>query len=133
MAKTTFEDHDAYIASFPPAKQRILQRVREAIRKGAPDAIEVISYSTPAFKTPDGGWVFYYHAHANHYSLACPPPATVWDAFAAEIASYPRSKSTMRLPLDQPVPARLITAMAKHRVKEETERIAAKAAARGRK
>src|SRR5215467_10150751 len=41
---------DEYIAAFAPNVQTILQRVRQAVRSAAPDAIEVISYRIPALK-----------------------------------------------------------------------------------
>jgi uncharacterized protein YdhG (YjbR/CyaY superfamily) len=43
-------NHDAYINSFPPATQKLLQQVRETVLKAVPGAVEVISYSMPAFK-----------------------------------------------------------------------------------
>ena len=113
MAKTDFKTVDEYIATFPDAVQHVLQTVRRTIRTAVPDAEEVISYQIPAYKLD--GWVFYLSAYAKHFSLSCPPPFTVFEVFKQELAPYQKSKSTVRFPLDQPVPVKLISNMAKYR------------------
>ena len=45
---------DDYIAAFAPEVQAVLQKLRQAVRKAAPDATEVISYRMPALKQPWG-------------------------------------------------------------------------------
>lgn len=122
--KTKFETADQYISSFPKDVQAILQKVRKTIQKAVPEAEEVISYNIPAFKFR--GWVFYYSAYTNHFSLSCPPPFTIFDVFKKELAGYELSKSTIRFPLDKPVPTALIADMAKFRAKENTENEAKK-------
>ena len=124
MAKTDFKSADEYIATFPDHVQKILREVRAAILKGVPDAEEVISYQIPAVKS-GGDWVLYYSAYAKHFSLACPPPFSAFVAFEDELARYQRSKSAVQFPLDEPVPATLITKMAKHQVKANAERAGA--------
>jgi len=52
----TFQTVDAYVASFPPDVQAVLQDVRRTIRKAAPTAEEAISYDIPAYK-PDSSFV----------------------------------------------------------------------------
>jgi uncharacterized protein YdhG (YjbR/CyaY superfamily) len=123
MAKITFNTADEYIASMPQDKQAVLQKVRAAIRKGAPDAEEVISYSIPAFKYR--GWIWYYSIYTKHVSLSCPPPWHVFEAFKDELAPYTMSKSTIQFPLDKPLPLALITKMAKFRANENKTRDAA--------
>ena len=124
MAKTDFQSHDEYLATLPPKVQAVLRKVRAAIRKGAPDAVEVISYQVPAFKQ-DGFPVLYYAGFTEHWSLSCPPPLPLKEF--PELAAYPSSKSAIRFPLDQPVPAALVTRIAKHRVGVATAMAAAKA------
>ena len=53
---TKFETIDQYIASRPEAEREDLEAIRAAIRAGAPDAEEVISYGIPAFKL--NGWLY---------------------------------------------------------------------------
>ena len=45
-----FKTIDQYISPFPPNVQILLETLRKAIKKAAPDAVEVISYNMPAFK-----------------------------------------------------------------------------------
>lgn len=117
--KTRFETAEQYIASFPEDVQKILQTVRKAIHTAVPGAEEVISYQIPAFNYH--GWVMYYSAYKNHFSLSCPPPFTVFDAFKKELAPYEQSKSAIRFPLNEPVPVELIGRMAKFRAEENLE------------
>lgn len=131
MAKTAFQTPDEYIATFPANVQAVLRTVQQAIRKAVPAADEVISYQIPAFRL-DGAWVFYYSAQAKHFSLLCPPPFTAQQAFKDDLTRYKQSKSAIQFPLDEPVPAKLIAAMAKHRAKEILPAASKKGAAKAK-
>lgn len=124
MAKTDFKSVDEYIATFPENVQEVLQQVRRAIRDAVPEGEEVISYQIPAIRFH--GWVFYFSAYARHFSLSCPPPFTVFDAFREELSEYKISKSTIQFPYDRPVPVDLIRRMSEFRARENVEREAAK-------
>jgi uncharacterized protein YdhG (YjbR/CyaY superfamily) len=127
MAKTDFKSVDEYIASQPSAVRGVLGRVRSAIREALPGAEEVISYQIPAYKLR-GGRVLYFAGWKQHYSLY-PAGETLVAAFRDELASYQVSKGTIRFPLSQPVPVKLIGRIAKFRAKEVAEREKAKTAA----
>ncbi len=118
--KIRFETVEQYIESFPKEIQRILKKVRKSISAAVPDAEEVISYQIPAFKL--NGWIFYYSAYTNHYSLSCPPPFTIFTEFKEELAQYEVSKSAIRFPFDKPVPVELISAMSKFRARENMKK-----------
>jgi uncharacterized protein YdhG (YjbR/CyaY superfamily) len=120
MAKTDFKTVDEYISTFPADKQAVLAKVRATLRKAVPDGEEVISYQIPALNYH--GWVFYYSMYQAHFSLSCPPPYAFFDAFKDELAGYVKSKSTIQIPLDKPIPVKLIAAMAKFRANENKER-----------
>jgi uncharacterized protein YdhG (YjbR/CyaY superfamily) len=124
MAKTDFKSVDEYIASLPRAAQDVLKRVRSTIRRALPEAEEVISYQIPACKLHSSR-VLYFAAWKRHYSLY---PATegVVAAFKGDLKSYEVSKGTIRFPLSEPVPVKLIERIAKFRAKEITERANAK-------
>ena len=124
MAKTDFKSVDEYIETFPDDVQAILQRVRSTIRKAIPGAEEVISYQIPAYKR-HGSRVLYFAGWKQHYSLY-PANDRLVEAFKEELAPYQVSKGTIRFPLSQPVPVRLIGRIAKFRVKEAAERAKAK-------
>jgi uncharacterized protein YdhG (YjbR/CyaY superfamily) len=118
--KTDFQSVDEYIASQPEPIRGLLEQVRGTIRKAVPDAEEVISYQMPTYKLP-GGPVLYFAGWKQHISLY-PATATVVAAFQKEIAPYVVHKGTLRFPLAQPVPMKLIGRIAKFRAKEVAER-----------
>lgn len=120
MAKTAFKSVDDYIASQPEATRSILRRVRSTIRKAVPGAEEVISYKIPAYKL-HGGPVLFFAGWKQHYSLY-PATGGVVAAFKDELAPYKVSKGTIRFPLSQPVPVKLIGRIAKVRAKEVADR-----------
>jgi uncharacterized protein YdhG (YjbR/CyaY superfamily) len=126
MAKTDFKSVDEYIASRPQAVQDALKRVRSIIRKALPDADEVISYQIPAYKM-HGTAALYFAGWKQHYSLY-PVGEPLRAAFKAELAPYVVSKGTIRFPLAEPVPVKLIERIAKFRAKEVAERESARGA-----
>jgi uncharacterized protein YdhG (YjbR/CyaY superfamily) len=125
--KADFKSVDEYMASQPEEVQRILGRVRSAIREAVPGAEEVISYKIPTYKL-HGRAVLYFAGWKQHYSLY-PATERVVAAFKDELSSYEVSKGTIRFPLNQPVPVKLIGRIAKFRAEEVAGREKAKAAA----
>jgi uncharacterized protein YdhG (YjbR/CyaY superfamily) len=120
MAKADFKSVDEYIASQPETVQGVLERVRSAIRKAVPEAEETISYKMPMYKLPAGP-VLYFAGWKQHFSLY-PATASLVAAFKNDIAPYVVHKGTIRFPLAQPVPVKLIARIAKFRAKEVAER-----------
>jgi uncharacterized protein YdhG (YjbR/CyaY superfamily) len=126
MAKTDFKSVDEYIATHSKSTQAVLRRVRRIIRKAIPDAEEVISYQIPAYKLP-GGTAVFFAGWKEHYSVY-PATGGLADVFKKELASYEVSKGTIRFPLAEPVPAKLIERIAKFRAKETAARAKTKRA-----
>ncbi len=124
MAKTDFKSVDEYIATLPDAVRPVMERVRSTICKAMPGAEEVISYQIPAYKL-HGGAVIYFAGWKHHYSLY-PATARVLEAFKDDLASYAVSKGTIRFPLGEPVPVKLIEGSAKLRAREAADPAAAK-------
>jgi uncharacterized protein YdhG (YjbR/CyaY superfamily) len=120
VAKTDFKSVDEYIAAQPEASQGVLERVRSSIRKAMPTAEEVISYKIPAYRLK-GGPVLWFAGWKRHYSLY-PAGDRLVAAFRDELAAYELSKGTIRFPLSEPVPEKLIEGIAKFRAKEAGER-----------
>ena len=116
IAKNDFKSVDEYIASQPEAVQRILARVRSTIRKAVPSAKEVISYKMPTY-TLHGDRLLYFAVWKQHYSLYAATEDVV-AAFREELARYEIDKGTIRFPLSEPVPVKLLGCIAKFRVKE---------------
>ncbi|MGI9074575.1 MAG: iron chaperone [Bryobacteraceae bacterium] len=126
MAKTDFKSVDEYITSQPEAVQGALKRVRSTIRKAVPGAEEVISYKIPTYKV-DGAAVLYFAGWKQHYSLY-PAGERVVATFKDELAPYEINKGTIRFPLSEPVPVKLIERIAQFRAKEVADREKAKPA-----
>jgi uncharacterized protein YdhG (YjbR/CyaY superfamily) len=118
--RADFKSVDQYIAAQPKAVQGILGRVRSIIRKALPAAEEVISYKIPTYKV-NGRAVLYFAVWKQHYSLYAATKSVV-AAFQDELASYRIHKGTIRFPLSQPVPVKLIGRIAKFRAKEVAQR-----------
>jgi uncharacterized protein YdhG (YjbR/CyaY superfamily) len=116
MAKTRFASVDEYIGSRPEEVQRVLKRIRSIIRKAVPAAEEVISYQIPAYKL-HGKTVVFFAGWKEHYSLY-PSTLGVVSAFKDDLRGYKMSKGTIRFPLSEPVPVKLIEGIVKLRAKE---------------
>ena len=120
--KTGFTSVDEYIATLPEDVQAILQRVRSTIRKAVPNAEEVISYQIPAYKLPGGPPMLWFAGWKGHYSLY-PINGNICDVLKDDLAPYKvNNKGTLRLPLSQPIPEKLIARIAKFRAKEAGKR-----------
>jgi uncharacterized protein YdhG (YjbR/CyaY superfamily) len=117
---TTIDD---YIAEFPRDVQPLLEKVRAAIRKAAPDATEAISYGMPTFKLH--GNMIHFAGYNQHIGLY--PGSRPIEEFKDELTKYKTSKGTVQLPLDKPIPVGLIGRITKSCVKRNLEKAAAKA------
>jgi uncharacterized protein YdhG (YjbR/CyaY superfamily) len=130
MANTDFKSVDEYIASQPEVVQGILRRVRSTIRKALPGSQEVISYRMPTY-TLYGARLLYFAVWKQHYSIYAATEQLV-AALKDELASYKVDKGTIRFPLSEPVPVKLIGNIAKFRAREVFEREKANALRRKR-
>jgi uncharacterized protein YdhG (YjbR/CyaY superfamily) len=122
MKRTDFKSVGDYVAAQPAPARAALRRVRATICKALPRATEGISYRIPIYKL-DGVMVLFFAGFQRHYSIY-PATARVVGALREELAGRLHSKGTIRFPLAEPVPTRLITRIAKARGAEVTERLA---------
>ena len=113
---------EEYLAQQPSNIRPILKQLRQTIRKAAPQAEEVISYGMPAFK--QNGMVAYFMAHTNHYGFY--PGSTALAVFKDKLTLYETSKGTVRFLYDKPVPVKLVTAIVKFNVNENSKKLALK-------
>lgn len=101
----TFSTIEQYIESFENEKQNILWEILQVIRRVAPiDTIETISYMMPTFRY--NGNLIHFALYKNHLGVYPGPDAIIH--FEPELQIYKTSKGAIQLPLDKPLPKRLI-------------------------
>lgn len=105
-----------YIAAQPEPARGILEQVRAVVLRALPDAEELISYKIPTYKI-GGRPVLYFAGWRRHYSVY-PVTAALRALLEQEPASFTVEKGTIRFPLSEPVPERLIERIAILRAEE---------------
>lgn len=116
-AKAQIANIDEYISGFPEKTQQILERIRVTVKDAAPEAFETIKYSMPTFVFK--GNLIHFAAYKNHIGMY---PIPVGDnELSKELSVYKTEKSTLRFPLDKPIPFDLISRLIKLRVKQRLE------------
>ena len=118
MESNNIKTIDEYIMQFPADKAQILMKIRDVIRKAAPQAKEKISYSMPTFFL--NGNLVHFAAHKNHIGFY-PTPSAI-EKFKVELAGYKSSKGAVQYPFDKPIPYDLISEIVKFRVSEVQEK-----------
>lgn len=121
-------DIDEYIAGFPPAVQKILERIRRTVRKAAPEAKEKISYRMPAFE--QGGILIFFAAFQRHIGVY--PPVSGDAALEKRLAPYAGEKGNLRFPYDEAMPYELVERIVALRLRQNLAKAASKAR-KGRK
>lgn len=106
-----------YLQPFPKDVADRMLQLRETILKAAPDATERIGYGIPTFVL-EGNLVHYggYKHHIGFY----PGPSGI-KAFEQELSVYEGAKGSIKFPLDQPLPLKLIAKIVAFRVQENLE------------
>jgi uncharacterized protein YdhG (YjbR/CyaY superfamily) len=115
-AATTPENIDDYIATFPDEVQVILEKLRQTIRKAAPDATEKFSYQMPTFYL--NGNLVHFAAYRNHIGFYPAPSGIV--AFQDELTKYKTSKGAIQFPINEPLPLVLVKKIVAFRVQENS-------------
>jgi len=116
---TAVKNVDHYISLFPEEVQERLEQLRQTIKAAAPLALEVISYSMPAYKL--NGMLLYFAAHKNHIGLY--PMASGIEAFKDQLTKFETSKGTVQFPNDKPLPVSLIKKIVKYRYQENINKV----------
>ncbi|MBS1487182.1 MAG: DUF1801 domain-containing protein [Bacteroidetes bacterium] len=114
-----FKTVDEYIKSFPESTQKLLKKIRKAIKENSSEAVESISYGMPAYKT-NGKPLVYFAGYAKHIGFYATP--TGHSEFAHELSNYKQGKGSVQFPLDKPLPLDLIARIVKFRVRENTSK-----------
>ena len=114
-SKKQFGTIDEYIETFPKQVQSILEKLRQTIRKAAPEAVETISYQIPTFKL-NGKNLVHFAAFKSHVGFY-PTPSGI-KAFEKELSALKQAKGSVQFPLDRPIPYDLVKRIVAFRVKE---------------
>lgn len=111
----TYENIDEYISNFPEDVQKILNKIRNTIKKTSPKSIEAISYGIPTFKLNGKNLVHFagYKKHIGFYPTSFP-----MSFFKKELSKYKCSKGTIQFQIDEPVPFDLIVKITEYRIGE---------------
>ena len=112
---------DEYLATLPADRRAVMESMRAAIKAGAPDADEALAYKMPAFRSHGGQFLVSYDAYKNHYSLF-PASDPVVETLGEALTPYLAGKGTIRFPASKPIPAELVTAIARIRFDENAAR-----------
>ncbi|MGB8217096.1 MAG: DUF1801 domain-containing protein [Candidatus Methanoperedens sp.] len=119
IAKKQFKTIDEYISTFPKNVRDILEKLRQTIKKSAPEAEETISYQMPAFKL-NGKNLVYFAAFKNHIGFY-PIPSGI-EAFKKELSPYKQGKGSVQFPIEKPIPYDLVKKIVIFRVNENPEK-----------
>ena len=104
-----------YLAALTPGKRAALQKLRKAIRAGAPKAQECISYGVPAFRL-NGKLLVAMAAAANHCAFY---PGSVLRSLKLDLRGYDTSRGTIRFSPDKPLPVALVKKIVKARMAQQ--------------
>jgi uncharacterized protein YdhG (YjbR/CyaY superfamily) len=103
------QEVDEYLAGLEEPKRTTLEELRRTILQVVPDAQQGISYGMPAFKV-DGKVVAGFAAFKRHLSYF-PHSGSVLPELAGELSGYTTTKGTLRFPVDEPLPMRLVESL----------------------
>lgn len=119
MPMKKFDTIDEYINTYPENIRVILQKIRQVIKKAAPEATETINYGIPTFKLNGKNLVHFggFKSHIGFY----PAPHGI-KAFEKELKDYIGGKGTVQFPLDKPLPVKLIAKIVKFRAQAIKEK-----------
>ncbi|VVB94659.1 Uncharacterised protein [uncultured archaeon] len=117
--KKQFRTIDEYIKTFPNDVQSILEKMRQTIKKAAPEVVEEISYQMPTFKL-NGKNLVHFAAYKNHIGFY-PTPSGI-EAFKKELSPYKGAKGSVQFPIKEPIPYDLMKKIVIFRVKENLEK-----------
>lgn len=123
VSKPGPKDVNSYIKAAPARVQPMLRQLRQAIKESAPDATETISYGMPTYEYRGKLANFaIYEKHIGLYGVVHEDKPV-----DPEARPFLENRSTLRFPIDRPLPVSLIKRVVAARVREnETSQVARK-------
>jgi len=114
--RTKLESIDEYLATVSQSQRQTLERLRQTIRKLAPEVVECISYSMPAFRF-QGKVVAGFLARQAGCSYY-PFSGTTLATLSEELVGYERTKSALHFDTSRPLPVTLVRKLLYARIGE---------------
>ena len=109
---------DEYPAKLPDDIQSLLQKLRQSIKKAAPNAEELISYQIPTYKYL--GALVHFAAFKDHCSLVVINKNIV-TTLQKELQAYKTTGTTIHFTAVKPLPATLVQKIVKMRIKDNED------------
>ncbi|MGC1482926.1 MAG: DUF1801 domain-containing protein [Candidatus Acidiferrum sp.] len=106
-----------YINDAPKEARKKLRELRACVRKAAPGAKESLRWGMPAFSYRR---ILVTFAAFEHHIGFYPTPSAV-KAFAKDLSKFATASSSIRFPLEKPLPLALIGKITEFRVRESLE------------
>src|SRR5512147_137617 len=115
-------DIDAFLAALPDDLHAALETLRGQIAAAAPDAVETIAYSVPAFRYKGRPLVSFSAGRngSGPCALYVQSPALL-DRYRASLTAFETGKGTIHFTPVRPLPAELVASIVRARV-DETDR-----------
>ena len=107
---------EAYFAAQPEPQRSTLTEMRARIKRILPDAEECLSYAIPGFRVR-GKMIAGIAGYKNHVSYF-PHSGKVLPVLADHLTDYEWATGTLRFPIDQPLPDRLVKALIEERLRQ---------------
>jgi uncharacterized protein YdhG (YjbR/CyaY superfamily) len=118
MKMLAYKTVDAYIKACPLAVRPVLEKMRVAIKKAAPEAEEVISYGMPGYKYH--GHLVFFAVQKNFCSFYA-ASKTILKKYQKELREFEIVNTTIHFTAAQPLPSSLVTKIVKDRVKQNEQ------------
>ena len=110
---------DDYLKGVPAGKRKLLQEVRQEMRKLLPKAEEAISYGLPCFKV-DGKVVGGFAANKNFCSYY-PFAGSTLGLLKKELADYSQTLSALHFTAEKPLTKKIIKLLVDTKLKQIDE------------
>lgn len=120
MKKKIERTVDDYLAAAPKDMRAALEKLRRAIRKVVPGAVEGISYGIPVVRHRGHPLVGFGAAkeHCTFFLMS----TGVMRTCARDLEGYEVGKGSVRFPATKPLPPALVARLVKARIAENAER-----------
>jgi len=110
------QDVDDYLAAVPEPQKTTLEAVRATLAALLPEAEQGIAYGVPCFKEGGAG-VAGFASYKNHCTYL-PMSGSITTELADELSGFVTAKGSVQFPIDEPLPADLISRLVEARLRE---------------